>query len=85
MSSGLTKSEERDLKAALDRLHAVNRKPYLGGNERYAIDKAVSNIKQRLEPVPVRALLMEASNICEPLERLLRDIDAHEAVAECLG
>jgi len=85
VSSGLTKSEERDLKAALDRLHAVNRKPYLGGNERYPIDKAVSNIKQRLEPVPVRALLMEASNICEPLERLLRDIDAHEAVAECLG
>ena len=85
MSSGLTKVEERSLQAALDRLTACNRKPYLGGRERWEVDQATLAIKQRLEPIPVHQLLATAEKICTPLESLLRDIDAHEEVARCLG
>jgi hypothetical protein len=85
LSNGLTKRDEQSLQAALARLTACNRKAFLGGNERYAVDMAIAAINQRLEPTPVHALLSSADKICEPLERLLRDIDAHNAVAECLG
>jgi hypothetical protein len=85
MSSGLTKTDERALRSALDRLHACNRKPYLGGNEQYAVDLAILGIKQRLEPTPVHQLLAAAEKVCQPLEHLFRDLDAQEAVAECCG
>jgi hypothetical protein len=83
--TGLTKSDERSLRAALARLEACNRRPYLGGNERYALDMAAMGIKQRLEPTPVHQLVAAAEKICEPLERLLRDIDAQHAVVEIVG
>jgi hypothetical protein len=46
---------------------------------------AVMGIKQRLEPASVHQLLAAAERVCEPLERLLRDVDAQTAVAECIG
>jgi hypothetical protein len=80
VSNGLTKSDERALRSALDRLHACNRGAYLGGSERYALDLAIMGIKQRLDPTPVHQLLAAAEKVCTPLEHLFRDIDA-----ECLG
>jgi hypothetical protein len=84
-ANGLTKRDEQQLTAVLARLNACNRRAFLGGTERYALDMAIVGIKQRLEPQPVHALLSQADKVCEPLEHLLRDIDAQTAVAECVG
>jgi len=82
--AGLTKNEERDLVRALDRLKAVNRPAYLGGNERYALDQAIREIECRLHPAPVSRLIETAERVCAPLENLLSNID-RQAALEVVG
>jgi hypothetical protein len=87
VSSGITKSEERSLRAALARYEAISqRKSHWGWTREYAeIVREIEAIKARLNPTPVHVFLDRAEKLCPQFELILRDVDAREAAIEVVG
>src|SRR6187399_2380227 len=87
VSSGITKSEERSLRAALARYEAISqRKSHWGWTREYAeVVREMEAIKARLNPTPVQVLLERAERLCPQFESLLHDVDAREAAIEVVG
>jgi hypothetical protein len=79
---GLTPKEEAALLDMLNKLHAVNRRAYLGGAERYKIDVAIQSINARVNPPSTAHLLQQGNEIVEQLSPLMQEIDREAAALE---
>ena len=87
VAAQVTRTEERDLRQALQRYEALaTRKAHWGWTREWAeVSREMDAIRARLSPVPVQALLDRCERLCPQFEKLLVDIDAREMALEVLG
>ena len=78
VAAQVTRTEERDLRQALQRYEALaTRRAHWGWTREWAeVSREMDAIRARLSPVPVQALLDRCERLCPQFEKLLVDIDA---------